>query len=378
MISWESWRQFHNRHRLRIWAGVLLFLLLWPAVPLIYDEVRQSSLDPRIPFQIYQKPVAPDFKTLKGWYLNHALSGYYDDERKVDVFFVVGTGFDGGKGWLASPEDKAVARHVSNVQLPNYAQAFAMSGNLYAPKYRQAGLYSHLTLREDARDARMSAYDDIKSAFFAFRAQRKGGNGIIIVGLEQGGFLAQKLLLDTLKSEPAFRQQLVAVYLIENAVSPDWLTQTGIPACSVAQQIGCVVTYRTYDMHSPDQILDQGYRSLMWVDDADVKSIGDQTWVCVNPITGTETDKSVPAAESKGATNATGLEWGAEPALMMRKISAQCVRGKLIVTRPNLTSLRPSNDWVGKRLVKPYNLFYGDLRDDAHNRWVNFRNRKVN
>ena len=44
----------------------------------------------------------------------------------------------------------------------------ARAGAVSAPRYRQASLYTRLTLREDARDARAFAYQDIVAAFEAW------------------------------------------------------------------------------------------------------------------------------------------------------------------------------------------------------------------
>ena len=45
-------------------------------------------------------------------------------------------------------------RLFRRVMAPNYAGPFVRVGRIFAPRYRQAGLYSLLTLRDDARDAR--------------------------------------------------------------------------------------------------------------------------------------------------------------------------------------------------------------------------------
>ena len=39
--------------------------------------------------------------------------------------------------------------------LPNYAGPFARLGRIFAPRYRQASLYTLMTLRDDAREARL-------------------------------------------------------------------------------------------------------------------------------------------------------------------------------------------------------------------------------
>ncbi|RZI82404.1 MAG: hypothetical protein EOP38_16140, partial [Rubrivivax sp.] len=69
-----------------------------------------------------------------------------------------------------------------------------------------------------------------------------------------------------------------------------------------------------------------------------------------------------------GATNATGLEWGARPALMARTVDTACRAGVLRHARPSQESLREAGNWADRRKVRPYNLFYGDLEADAERR----------
>jgi hypothetical protein len=83
----------------------------------------------------------------------------------VDVFFIHPTTFNGGHDWNGPIADKASARELDRVMLPNYAGPFGRVGRVFAPRYRQASLYAYkIALREDARDARVFAYDDVQNA----------------------------------------------------------------------------------------------------------------------------------------------------------------------------------------------------------------------
>ncbi len=102
--------------------------------------------------------------------------------------------------------------------IPNYAGPFAPVGRVFAPRYRQANLYSMLTLREDAREARAFAYDDILAAFEFYMKTYNKGRPFIIAGVEQGGPLADRLVRDAVTYDPSRLKRLVAVYAIETAV----------------------------------------------------------------------------------------------------------------------------------------------------------------
>ena len=160
------------RRWLLIAAAAAFALVLGLALIYLQNDIHRNYLDPKIPFQIYRPPPAPDYRLADGWYLNPAIAGYYADPRKVDVFFIHGTSFNGHSGWLGNISSNAIKEEVQRVQLSNYAAPFAIMGNVYAPKYRQASLYTQLTLKQDAVEARQFAYGDIAAAFQRFFQRR--------------------------------------------------------------------------------------------------------------------------------------------------------------------------------------------------------------
>jgi hypothetical protein len=361
---------FVCKHRLKLIVLPFVLLIGWPASVLINNEIQRSSLDPKIPYQIYKPPPAPNYASPQSWYLNPALAHYYADPRKVDVFFIHATAYDGGTEWLSPLQNQKATEHVTNVQLPNYAGPFSLVGNVYAPKYRSASLYAHLTMREDAKEARKNAYNDIEKAFDIFLKTRHGGRGFIIVGLEQGGFLAERLVRDKVSKASDLKAQLIAAYLIETMLPRSALKDMAMPACQTPDQYGCVVAFISIESNSIDKVLDERHRSLFWKVNSEVDAVGSEPVVCVNPLSGVENDTEISLHFAKGATNATGLEWGAEPAQMGRKVSARCFGGSLFVTKADLPSFKTYGSWADRRKVKNYNLFYGDLQDDSHRRLV--------
>ena len=361
------WTEVFRKRWKAILIGATGGTILAIAGVYLQNDLHRNALDPKVPFQIYQAtrlPKAPDYRKAAGWYLNPALSRYYADPRKVDVFFLHGTTFDGGKDWLGGINGPAT-RDVERVQIPNYAGPFSVMGNVYAPRYRQASLYTQLTGRDDAREARRFAYGDAEAAFQAFLKQRRGGRGFIIVGVEQGGLLVERLLRDEVASKPDVRSQLVAAYMLET-LAPEALFDApgSIPVCRARDATGCAVSYLSVDAGRPDQALQLLKRAVAWEGNNDLVTLGADKAVCVNPLIGAPKTGEVDAHRSQGATNATGLEWGTEPALLLRKVSARCLSGLLIVDKPDSPTFRDGPAWVDQRKVNPYNLFYGDLQAD--------------
>ena len=368
------WTAIFKKRRLSIAIGFATGAFLTLAFIYLQNDIHLNYLDPKIPFQVFKPPRAPDYSKSDDWFLNPALAGYYADPRKVDVFFLHATSYNGGKAWLGSTDSNAMTEDVPRIQLPNYAGPFSIMGNIYAPKYRQASLFTQLTLRDDAREAREFAYNDALDAFKRFLKTRRGGRGFVIVGVEQGGLLAERLIRDVVVTDPALKSQLVAAYLLETLVPESQFGNPAViaPACLSRQQTGCIIAYVSVDAGRPDLALQVLQKAVTWQGDQ-LEAKGSQKAVCVNPLSGIADGVDVNAKRSLGATNATGLEWGTEPALMTRQVSARCLGGLLFVDKPSSPSFNDGGTWEDQRKVNPYNLFYGDLQADMQARWQTFQ-----
>ena len=349
-----------------IFAGAVLLLamVLSAAFYWRYDILR-TTLDPKVPFQTYEPPPAPDYAKPAAWALRPgaALKG------PADVFFVHPTSFDGGRDWNAPYDQPKASRDLARVMLPNYAAPFARVGRIFAPHYRQASLYTFLTLRDDARDARRFAYDDVRQAFRYYLKHDNNGRPIILVGVEQGGILAARLLNEEIARDAALRGRLAGVYLIETVVPADeYGPEAPVPACARRDQAGCVAAWASLVDGDFQQAQELANRSLVWNGGGDLVTLDGRTPLCVNPLLGAQNEIRAPARVNLGAANATGLEWGSRPALLKRQVWAQCENGLLHTGRPKSTSLRDSGSWTDRRKVDGFNLFWADIEADAQAR----------
>jgi hypothetical protein len=192
-------------------AGVLLFLGL--ATVVFWDDLMRTALDPKAPYQTYKPPPAPDYRQRDAWYLMPTTPGAATvDQPKADVFFVGPTTYNGGPNWNAPIGAALAGETFRRVMAPNYAGPFVKVGRIFAPRYRQASLYTQLTLREDAREAREFAYGDVAQAFDFYLAHDNGGRPFVLVGVEQGGTLAARLLAEKIAPDEALRARLAAAY----------------------------------------------------------------------------------------------------------------------------------------------------------------------
>ncbi|OYW78828.1 MAG: hypothetical protein B7Z26_09145, partial [Asticcacaulis sp. 32-58-5] len=331
------------------------------ALMLFTDDIKRHNMDPKVPFQTYQRPPAPDYSQSTGWYLNPTLSRTASS-RKADVFFVHATSYSASKEWLGPINDPTASNEVLQMQLPNYAAPFATEGNVYAPRYRQAGLYSMLTKREDAREARQFAYGDVDKAFEMFLNQRRSGRGLVLVGIEQGGLIVDRLLKTRVLTNPQLYSELIAAYMIETIVPASEYQDGALNACNSRSQTGCVIAYMSVDDGRPDQALQAERKALIWNENNNLMPLGQEKALCVNPIMGNTSEEDIDARLSLGAANATGLEWDTPPALVPRKVSARCRGGMLYVTRPNSPTFEDDGAWISRMKINSYNLFYGDIK----------------
>jgi hypothetical protein len=357
-----------DRPRPRRWlvgSLAVIVVLLGLAVVAFRGDLIRYALDPKTPFQTYRPPAAPDYAQRKAWYLlPTGPETPSATEPAADVFFVAPTTFEGGREWNEPIGDEKADRIFRQVMAPNYAGPFERLGRIFAPRYRQAGLYSLLTLRDDAKDARRFAYGDIVTAFRYWRDHEGGQRPFIVVGVEQGGTLAARLVAEEIAPNAALRARLAGAYLIETVVPA---THPALPPCMRRDEAGCLAAWASV----PSSEIDRGKillaRALVWNANGELENLQGAA-LCFNPILGATTDEQAPARMHAGAANATGLEWGARPAFLARQVSAQCEGGVLRVSSPKSASLKSAGSWTEERMVPAFNLFYADLENDARAR----------
>jgi Protein of unknown function (DUF3089) len=333
------------------------------------DDILRASIDPKAPFQTYRPPPAADYGQRPAWALVPSEPAKPSaSDPPADVFFVHPTTYDNSAQWNAPLTDERSQHELATVMLPNYAGPFARVGRVFAPQYREATLFSLMTFRDDAQDARRLAYADVRRAFQTFVDRYNQGRPIVLVGVQEGGLIAARLLSEAAK-DPGLRRRLVAAYLIDTAVPAEGFgVHTTFPACSERGETGCVVAWAQVVGGGPRAVMRRMERAVYWDPDGDLRPTKSEAKLCVNPVLGARTDAPAPQRLNLGAANATGLEWGARPAFLSRQVAAQCVDGVLEVSEPASGALKPSGSWAARKKAPGYNLFYADLEADAQAR----------
>lgn len=343
------------------WLGLVVYAVVAAGLWVWGGDILRAGLDPEVPFQTYTPPPAPDYADRDAWALYESR---VPDAGPAAVFFLHSTTYNGGEHWNGPIDDAASRREIRTSVLPNYAGAFAKVGAVSAPYYRQGSLYTRLSIREDAREARAFAYRDALSAFDAWLARHSTGP-IVLAGVEQGGDLTFRLLRDRVAPDPDLRARLVAAYVLETTVAAD-APIPGVPPCR-AGQTGCLVAYASAaegDQWTARRVR----RGFIWDTQGALIGAESHPLLCVNPVTGDVARAASSIRANRGAVNASELEWGVPPAFQARQVSAECRDGVLWRSAPTSDAFHTPQGWVARRKVHPFNLFYADLQADAEAR----------
>ena len=135
-------------------------------------------------------------------------------EDSIDIFYVYPTLLLSKKDqrWNVSIDDRIQRNKVLNVAVRFQASAWANSGNLYVPFYRQAHIRSYDQLENGGKTALLLAYTDVQAAFEYYLKNYNHGRGIILASHSQGSTHISLLLRDYFDGKP-LQKLLVAAYI---------------------------------------------------------------------------------------------------------------------------------------------------------------------
>ena len=195
---------------------------------------------------------AVDYSSSNNWAV---LPGNYPDNLKeytvenpedsIDVFYVYPTLLLSKKDerWNVSIEDSIQRNKVLNIAVRFQASAWASSGSLYVPFYRQAHIRAYNQLENGGTTALLKAYSDVKAAFEYYLKHNNHGRGIILASHSQGSTHIALILRDFFDGKP-LQKQLVAAYI--PGVGLDKNQFKTIPFMEKPDQTGGFVNWNTF------------------------------------------------------------------------------------------------------------------------------------
>jgi len=136
------------------------------------------------------------------------------DTLHVDVFYVYPTLITSKKDdrWNVPIHDKKQMDKVLGKAVLMQISAFATSGKVYVPFYRQAHIRSYKMMNAGGKEAQELAYSDVKRAFEIYLKKYNQGRPILMVGHSQGTTHTLRLLEDFF-DETKLQEKLVAAYI---------------------------------------------------------------------------------------------------------------------------------------------------------------------
>lgn len=173
------------------------------------------------------------------------------EDPPIDCFYVYPTvSADPG---INSDMDVAADDPETQTVVAQAAQ-YAQSCRVFAPIYRQVTL-SGLGQGGFAEGGKI-AYADVLDAWQTYVSQYSEGRGVIVIGHSQGAGLLSRLVAEEIDPDPAVRDRLVSAHLFGTAVQVPEGTDVGgtfseVPACTEADEAGCVVTWSSYPASAP-------------------------------------------------------------------------------------------------------------------------------
>ena len=342
--------------------AIVAIIVVIGAAALLFRDALQGALmaymlQPSTSFADTDPPPAPDYASSGHWAALPEREDAADitptdavqdnqAHAEADVFFIHPTTFYEDSGWNQDLADQATNDITDQAVMRNQASVFNSCCSIYAPRYRQATLYSFFDREGGGQEAIDFAYQDVARAFRHYLDHYNQGRPFILAGHSQGALHADTLLREELQGSSA-AERLIAAYPIGYYLSGD----SGFPVCESAEQTGCQVTWNAL---SPE--------AERFDDVADP--------ICVNPLTWQADDTYADFSANLGAVN-YGFGDEEEPPTDVFEpgiADAQCIDGALVVTEIRSEHYPPFTPGDTDYHVYDYNLFHMNLRANAEAR----------
>jgi len=297
-------------------------------------------------------------------------------DAPVNVFYIHGTGFTSGQSWTSPIDKHSATAENSRFSLANEASLFNGCCNIYAPRYREASIFTYISVNGNERDRILAAvYPDIARSFDYFLKNFNNNKPFIIVSHSQGTHHAMTLVKEVIDASP-LAKKLVAAYMIGGIMKPvsyEYINSLkSISACENATDINCIIHWDTYGIGGAERI----FKSK-------------ETALCTNPLTWSTDDKMankelhLGAAEISGAytmnfygaDKAQNIKFSPPKSVTTGFTHAQCKEGILYVADLSATEYAK----LGIMKDKSYHgidlpLFHMNIRQNVQARIKHYMN----
>lgn len=347
-----------------------------PLVKMVYDIKFHA---PPLPFDPGSQGATPDYALDNNWAALPTKNDQADmvpvgeiaveqGFAPVDVFFVHPTGFLKGSSWTFSMDANTSTEENTQTMMATQASAYNGCCNVYAPRYRQASIFTYYSKDETIEDEVLSfAYRDVERAFEYFLNHLNHGRPFILASHSQGTQHSMRLLRDKIAGS-ALQKRMVAAYVIGADVTKNQFDEMpGIGLCDSAEQTGCAIHWDTFNA-------------------ASMEGNNDTDLVCINPLNWRLNGSLAEKAKHRGAVvgsgefhvelsgddRARGVQFKSLGEPIPHRVEAQCKGGRLYITDQSGTGFDNFFDTGGSYHTLDYLMFYMDIRENAKLRAATF------
>ena len=338
-----------------VYTGISIIFVMIATIFLLRDYVGlvfvSYFLAPKHNFVEKPVPEAPEYQSSDHWAALPDRQDFADvrldslgtdgqEDAAVDVFFIHPTTYVGSDSWNQRMDDSQVNDLTDSWVMRDQASVFNECCSIYAPRYRQATLYSFLDETGSGEKALDLAYEDIRAAFLYFLENYNNARPFIIASHSQGSRHADKLLKEQVVDRGLLPQMVVA-YLIGFSVD----ASNEVPVCERFDQLNCQISWNA---STRDALLK-------------LAQPGD---ICVNPLSWSTNEALVGAQENLGS-----VTFASEGGTQLNVADAQCSEGSLFVSAvesERFSSYMPFGP--GNYHMYDYSYYYMNIRENVQKR----------
>jgi hypothetical protein len=358
-------------------AGIVVLLLVGAFTYSLFGvQLMQTAFVPTTEFKALPPQPRSVYSELKMWIArpeipdNPALwlpEGAEAPETPgtAAIFYIHPTTYLDRNAWNASL-DNAETNFRTDLFTKGQASAFTASGEVWAPRYRQATFGAFLTDKPERQQAFDVAYMDVAAAFDEFVRKIGPKRPVILVGHSQGALHLTRLIVEKI-AKGGIAKRVVAAYIVGWPISAtNDLPGLGFPACEEPNQTGCVMSWQSFAEPADYKMITDVYDQSMGFDGQLRKG---STILCSNPLTG-GVGGTVAASENKGTLiNSTDLTQGEiKPGVA----SAKCDERGFLLIGPPPEGMKSYILLGNNYHVFDFSLFWANIRADAAGRLAAF------
>lgn len=278
--------------------------------------------------------------------------------KPVDVFYLYPT------VWAKQKEDEPNVCEIDNKMMlaggksayEIQATAFEITGNVYAPYYRQADAAYCLSLSDEEQTKLLNGIpkEDVFASLDYYFKHYNDGRPFILAGHSQGSNMLLFVLSEYMKKHPDIYERMIAAYVIGYSVTDEFLQKNPhLKFAKGAGDTGVIISYNTESPNVTEEnlVLEKGARAI-------------------NPITWTTDETRADASKSLGARiNGKKVENFADAALNLERGVVTCS-----TVNPNDYYKEGGLFVKGVYHSQDYPFYYYDIQANANLRANNYIN----